>query len=101
MEQLICIFGVAVVITLFHLLKIFLMEEKFDFFEILGYYLKATVILNIVLILFVFIVKRYWIWNEELTNGFVIKYIALGSIISLFLPAIYYKVRKIKRNKTK
>lgn len=101
MEQLICIFGVAVLITLFHLLKLFLMEDKFDFFEILGYYLKATVILNIILVLLVFIVKKYWMWNEELTNGFVIKYILLGSFISLFLPALYYKVRKIKRNKAK
>ncbi len=101
MEQLICIFGVAVVITLFHLLKIFLMEDKFDFFEILGYYLKASIILNIILIIFVFIVKGYFIWNKELTGGFVFKYILFGSIISLFLPALYYKVRKIKRNKTK
>lgn len=101
MEQLICIFGVALLITLLHLLKIFLMEDKYEFFEILGYYLKATVILNIVLILFVFIVKRYWIWNEELTNSFVIKYIILGSVISLFLPAFYYKVRKLKNKKTK
>ena len=101
MEQLICFFGVAIVITLFHLLKIFLMEEKFAFFEILGYYLKATLLLNVVLIPFIFLIKGYWIWNEELTCGFVIKYLILGSIISLFLPAFYYKVRKIKRNKTK
>ena len=101
MEQLICIFGVAIVITLLHLLKLFLMEEKFDFFEILGYYLKATIILNIVLVILTFIIKGYLMWNEELTNGFVIKYIVVGSIISLFLPAFYYKMRKIKRNKTK
>lgn len=97
MEQLICFLGVAVLITLFHLLKLFLMEEKFDFFEILGYYLKATIILNIVLIIIVFIVKGFLIWNEELTNGFVIKYILLGSFLSLFLPALYYKIRRIKK----
>ena len=97
MEQLICFFGAGVLITLFHLLKLFLMEEKFDFFEILGYYLKATLILNIVLIIIVFIVKGFLIWNEELTNGFVIKYILLGSFLSLFLPALYYKIRRIKK----
>ena len=101
MEQLICIFGVAVVITLLHLLKIFLMEEKFDFFEILGYYLKATLILNVVLIIIVFASFNYWMWNEELNSDFVFYYILFGSIISLFLPAFYYKLRKIKKNKTK
>ena len=101
MEQLICIFGVAIVITLLHLLKLFLMEEKFDFFEILGYYLKATLIINVVLILSIFFGEKYWIWNVELKNDFVIAYIIIGSILGLFLPALYYKVRKLKRNKTK
>ena len=99
MEQLICIFGVAVVITLLHIFKRFLMEEGYDFFAILGYYLKATVILNIVMVILVLIIKKYFIWNEELTKGFVINYIAVGSILSLFLPALYYKVRNLTKKK--
>ena len=99
MGQLICFFTVALFITLLHIFKRFLMEEGYDFFEILGYYLKATVILNIVLILLVLIIKRYFIWNEELSNGFIINYIVVGSILSLFLPAIYYKVRHIGKKK--
>ena len=59
MGQLICFFTVAVLITLFHILKLFLMEEGYDFFEILGYYLKATVIINIVMIIIVLIVDFY------------------------------------------
>lgn len=101
MGQLICFFAVAVLITLFHLLKLFLMEEKFEFFEILGYYLKATLIINIVMIFIVLIVKHFWIWNEELTNSFVIKYIILGSVLGLFLPKLYYEVRRLKKDKDK
>ena len=101
MGQLICFFTVAVLITLFHIFKLFLMEEGYDFFEILGYYLKATVIINIVMIIIVLIVKKFWIWNEELTNSFVIKYIILGSVIGLFLPKLYYEVRNFKKNKDK
>lgn len=97
MGQLICFFGVAVVITLLHIFRRFLMEEGYDFFEILGYYLKATLILNIVLIILTFIIKQYWIWNEDLTNGFIINYIICGSIISFFLPALYYKIRHLKK----
>lgn len=99
MGQLICFFGVGVLITLLHIFKLFLMEEDYKFFEILGYYLKATLILNIVLILLVLIIKQYFIWNEELTNGFIINYIVCGSILSLFLPAVYYKVRNIGKKK--
>ena len=101
MEQLICFFGVSILITLLHIFKIFLMEEKYNFFEILGYYLKAAVILNIVLIILVLIIKKYFIWDEELTNGFVINYIVCGSILSLFLPAVYYKVRHIGKKDSK
>ena len=97
MEQLICFFGVAVLITLFHLLKVFLMEEKFDFFEILGYYLKATVIINVVLILAIYCGEKYWMWNKELSGDFVIAYIIIGSFIGLFLPAFYYNVRKLRK----
>ena len=101
MGQLICFFSVAILITLFHIFKLFLMEEGYDFFDILGYYLKATLIINIVMIFIVLIVKQFWIWNEELTNGFVIKYIILGSVLGLFLPRLYYEVRKIRNNKDK
>ena len=97
MEQLICFFGVAVLITLFHLLKLFLMEENFDFYEILGYYLKATLIINIVLILAIFLGEKYWMWNKELSNSFVITYIIFGSILGLFLPALYYHIRKLRK----
>lgn len=101
MEQLICFFCVALLITLLHIFRLFLMEEKYKFFEILGYYLKASVILNIVLIILVLIIENYFIWNEELTRGFVINYIVCGSIISLFLPAFYYKVRHIGKKDSK
>lgn len=101
MEQLICFFGVALLITLLHIFKLFLMEEKYNFFEILGYYLKASVILNIILIILVLIIKNYFIWDEELTSGFVINYIVCGSILSLFLPALYYKVRHIGKKDSK
>ena len=94
MGQLICFFGVALVITLLHIFKLFLMEEKYDFFEILGYYLKASIILNIVMIFLVYAVMDYLMWNKELTSGFIINYIGCGSILSLFLPAFYYKNRK-------
>jgi hypothetical protein len=97
MGQLICFFSVAVLITLLHIFKIFLMEEKYDFFEILGYYLKATLIINIILIIAVLIINRFWIWNKELSNDFVIRYVIAGSIAGLFLPKIYYDVRKIRR----
>ena len=99
MGQLICFFTVALLITLLHIFKLFLMEEGYDFFEILGYYLKATVIINVLMIIIVLIVKRFWIWNEELTNGFIIKYVLLGSFIGLFLPKLYYEVRHLKKNK--
>ena len=97
MGQLICFFSVALLITLLHIFKRFLMEEGYPFFEILGYYLKATVIINIIMIILVLIVKHYFIWNEELTNGFIINYIVVGSLIGLFLPSLYYKVRKIRK----
>ena len=99
MGQLVCFLTPAILITLFHLFKIYLMEEKYDFFEILGYYLKATVIINIVMIIIVLIVKHFWVWNEELTNGFVIKYVLLGSFIGLFLPRLYYELRVRKEGK--
>lgn len=99
MGQLICFFSVALLITLLHIFKRFLMEEGYDFFEILGYYLKASIILNIVMILLVLIIKGYFMWNEELSNQFVINYVVVGSIISLFLPAIYYKVRNFGKKK--
>ncbi len=101
MGQLICFFSVALLITLLHIFKRFLMEEGYDFFEILGYYLKATVILNILLIILVLIIKRYFVWNEELSNEFVINYVVTGSIISLFLPALYYKIRHLGKRKSK
>ena len=101
MGQLICIFAVGLLITLLHIFKRFLMEEGYDFFEILGYYLKATVKLNILMIILVFIIKGYFIWNEELTNGFVINYVVVGSIFSLFLPAFYYKIRHLGKEKSK
>ena len=97
MEQLICFFTVAILITLFHLLKLFLMEEKFDFFEILGYYLKATIIINIIIIISIFMINQYWVWNKELTSGFVIEYIIVGSIVGLFLPKLYYEVRRLRK----
>ena len=93
MGQLICFLGVGLLITILHIFKLFLMEEKYDLFEILGYYLKASLIINITLIILVYCIKEYFIWNKELTNGFIINYIVTGSIFSLFLPAIYYKVR--------
>lgn len=101
MGQLICFFTVAVLITLFHILKLFLMEEGYDFFEILGYYLKATVIINIVMIIIVLIVEKFFIWNEELTSGFVIRYVIIGSILGLFLPKLYYEVRNLKTKNNK
>ena len=97
MGQLICFFSVAVLITLFHIFKLFLMEEGYDFFEILGYYLKATVIINIILIIAVLIINKFWIWNKELSNEFVIRYVIAGSIIGLFLPKLYYDVRKLRK----
>ena len=97
MGQLICFFTVAILITLFHIFKRFLMEEGYDFFEILGYYLKATVIINIILIIAVLIINKFWIWNKELSNEFVIRYVIAGSIIGLFLPKLYYDVRKLRK----
>ena len=97
MGQLICFFTVAILITLFHIFKLFLMEEGYDFFEILGYYLKATVIINIILIIAVLIINKFWIWNKELSNEFVIRYVIAGSIIGLFLPKLYYDVRKLRK----
>ena len=97
MGQLICFFTVAILITLFHIFKRYLMEEGYDFFEILGYYLKATVIINIILIIAVLIINKFWIWNKELTNDFIIRYVVVGSIIGLFLPKLYYEVRKLRK----
>ncbi len=99
MGQLICFFSVAVLITLFHIFKLFLMEEGYDFFEILGYYLKATVIINIILIIAVLIINKFLIWNKELTNDFIIRYVIVGSLIGLFLPKIYYDVRKLRKKR--
>ena len=93
MEQLTCFLTVAILITLLHLFKIFLMEEKYDLAEILVYYFKATFFINIVMILLVLLIKQYFIWNETLSTGFVINYVVIGSIIGLFLPAFYYKIR--------
>ena len=73
------------------------MEEGYDFSEILGYYLKATVILNIILIIAVLIINKFWIWNEELSNDFIIRYVIVGSILGLFLPKLYYDVRKMRK----
>jgi len=97
MGQIICFLTPAILITLLHIFKIFLMEDKYDFFEILGYYLKATVIINIVMILIVFIKYQVWVWNYEVTNSFITKYFLLGSFLGLFLPYLYYKIRTIKR----
>lgn len=99
MGQLICFFSVAALITILHIFKLFLMEEKYDFFEILGYYLKASLIINFIMIILVLIIKQYFVWNENLSDGFVINYVIAGSIIGLFLPALYYKIRNIKKSK--
>ena len=96
MGQIICFLTPAILITLLHIFKLFLMEEGYDFFEILGYYLKATLIINIVMILIVFIKYQVWVWNYDITNSFTIKYILLGSFFGLFLPYLYYKVRTLK-----
>ena len=77
------------------------MEEKYDLFEILVYYFKATFFINIVMILLVLLIKQYFVWNEELSNGFIINYVVIGSIIGLFLPAFYYKLRHIGKKSEK
>ncbi len=99
MEQLICYLIPGILITLFHLLKIYLMEDKFNLFEILWYYIKATIIINIFMILLVFIIYQEWKFDSKITNSFVIKYSILGSIIGLFLPFIYYKIRVLRKTK--
>lgn len=99
MGHILCFLTPAILITLLHIFKIFLMEDKYNFFEILGYYLKASVIINIVMILIVFIRYQVLVWNYEVTNSFIIKYIILGSFLGLFLPYLYYKIRVFKRGK--
>jgi len=102
MNQLICYFTPALLLTLLHLFKIFLMEEKYNIFEIILYYLKATIIINIVMILIVLILYHIFVWNYDISNQFIIKYIICGTIFSLFLPYIYYRFRNIRlKDKTK
>lgn len=102
MDLLICILLPAIFITMLHLLKIFLMEEKYNIIEIIWYYLKALIIINIVMILIVLIVYRVWIWDYSITSQFIIKYVLCGTVFSLFLPYIYYNFRCIMlKNKTK
>ena len=99
MEQIICYLTPAILITLLHIFKLFLLEEKYRIFEILGYYLKATIIINIFMIIVVLIKNNNFIWNLGIKSGFVIKYVILGSIFGLFLPYIYYQVRVLLKKK--
>ena len=99
MEQLICYLTPGLLITLLHIFKIFLMEDKYNFFEIIWYYLKATIIINIVMILIVLAIYKTWTWDYDITNSFMIKYIIFGSLFGLFLPAIYYKIKVLRRSK--
>lgn len=101
MEQLICYLTPAILLTLLHIFKIYLMEEKYNLVEILVYYLKATIIINIVMILIVLILYKVWIWNYSITSSFIIKYVLCGTIFSMFLPYIYYCFRNIRRSKIK
>ena len=96
-EQLICYLIPGILITLFHIFKLFLLEEKYRFFEILSYYLKATIIINIVMIILVLIKTGDFVWNHDITNGFIIKYIVIGSVLGLFLPYCYYEFRIFKK----
>lgn len=72
------------------------MEEKFNIIEILWYYLKATLIINLVMILIVLIIYQVFVWNYDITSQFIIKYVICGTVFSLFLPYIYYNFRRIK-----
>ncbi len=100
MEQIICYLTPAILLTLLHIFKLFLLEEKYNILEILTYYLKASIIVNIFMILIVLIKCQDFVWNLNITNSFIIKYVLLGSFLSLFLPYLYYEVRTLK-NKNK
>lgn len=100
MEQIICFLIPAILITLLHIFKLFLLEEKYRPLEIIWYYLKATIIINIFMIIVVLIKNQNFIWNITIKNSFIIKYVILGSIFGLFLPYIYYEVRTLLKKKT-
>ncbi|MBR1385434.1 MAG: LTA synthase family protein [Bacilli bacterium] len=96
MKLLICIIFPAILITLLHIFKKYLLEEKIEIKELILYYLKASIILNIVMILIVFIIYQVWIWKHDITTGFILKYTGLGNLLGLFLPAFLYKIKNNK-----
>ena len=49
----------------------------------------------------VFIFYRVIVWNYDITNQFLVKYIICGTIFSLFLPYIYYNFKKVRFNSKK
>ena len=98
MKTILCIFLSSILITLVYILKNYLLEEKIKIKDLLKYYLKATILINIVMIFFVKLKYNVFIWEYSITLSFLIKYLLIGNVVGLFLPTFYYYLRTLKNN---
>ena len=81
----------GILITLFHLLCNFLLEEKITIKDTLLYYLKVSIIINLVMILIMNLEYKKWLWEIRKLDSIAPTYIIYGSILGLFIPYILYK----------
>ena len=93
---LLCIILPGILITLFHLFKRYLLEEEFSLDDTILYYIKSSIIINIVMLFAIWIHYGKIPYREDITGRYIIKYALVGSIFGLFLPAIFYKIRNSK-----
>ncbi len=96
---LLCILLPGILITLLHLFKKYLLEEDFSLKDTIWYYIKSSIVINIVMLFAVWVNYDRIPYGSDITSHYLIKYALVGSLFGLLLPAIYYKIRNSKAYK--